>query len=372
MNANIIETIFGKSIHTLDLNDIINYFKKEQRETDLVEFKSYKDFATSGTTKNNRDKEKMNDIMRTLCAFLNSEGGILIWGAPEGISVNDGQERIFQGDLTPVSVLLEADQFINKVVSQITPMPAKILFHSIPMNENSFCYIFEVKKSDYSPHQFKGTYFMRLDGSTRPAPHHYVEALVKKISYPRLEGYLTFGTIRDYSILATIPMQLTIHNMSKFIHEKKVQYRILASGVDILDPYKNFQLIQFTYGADIDKQAKDILHYNMPYYDNFLLLTKRLMPRSQNIYIDIFLSVWGELSPVVTSRYKIEVSGNAQSVRTQYIMLEKSENVYLHESSGDVESNEQERMEKSRKLLLDQFQSKIHELAIHEQLRKMT
>ena len=36
---------------------------------------------------------------------------------------------------------------------------------------------------------------MRMDGQSRPAPHHYVEALFKQIKYPNLEGYIKFDEL---------------------------------------------------------------------------------------------------------------------------------------------------------------------------------
>ena len=36
-------------------------------------------------------------------------------------------------------------------------------------------------KSDYAPHQFNGKYYMRIDGHTITTPHHYVEALMRKL-----------------------------------------------------------------------------------------------------------------------------------------------------------------------------------------------
>ena len=208
MNDSFIYDLFNKSIHQLQLDDIISFFKNAKTETDKIEFKSYLDFVNSNTTKSTRDKEKLNDIFKSICAFLNSDGGILIWGAPQGKNVGDLKEKVYSGELTPVEYKIEKDQFINRIASEINPTPHRVLFHQIVINQESFCYIFEVSKSEFAPHQNKGTYYIRLDGSTRPAPHYYVEALIKKVSFPKVEAYMNFGemiTGRDYAMLPSIP-----------------------------------------------------------------------------------------------------------------------------------------------------------------------
>jgi hypothetical protein len=362
MNDSFVYTLFNKSIHQLELNDIISFFKNAKTETDKLEFKSYLDFENSNSTKSNRDKDKLNDIFKSICAFLNSDGGILIWGAPEGKNVEGLKEKVFSGDLTPVKYKIEKDQFINRLVNEISPTPHRVLFHSITMNQETFCYIFEITKSEFAPHQNKGTYFMRLDGSTRAAPHHYVEALIKKISFPKLEAYLSFGEMITGSEYAMLPIALTIHNLSKYIHERNVEYRILSTSCNILNPNQILDKINLN-GSDIDKKAKKILHFNMPYYEEFVLVTKRMTPYSNPLRVVIVLSTWGELSPVIISNYEIEIQGSANA-NTSYLLKEKKENFYLYEKGEDVVDG----IEKSNSLLLQSFEKRFYSFPIFKQL----
>ena len=79
MSNELVSNIFGKTIHDLTEQDIKKYFETERRETNIIEFKSYVDKNESGITKESRDKKKLRDVIKTICAFLNSDGGILIW-----------------------------------------------------------------------------------------------------------------------------------------------------------------------------------------------------------------------------------------------------------------------------------------------------
>lgn len=45
MDESIIEAIFKKQIHSLQAEDLVNYFRDGQRETDTIEFKSYLDYS---------------------------------------------------------------------------------------------------------------------------------------------------------------------------------------------------------------------------------------------------------------------------------------------------------------------------------------
>lgn len=361
MRDSIVYALFAKSIHELNKEDLENFFKTEKRETDTIEFKSYFDYAEPSTSKQTRDKEKLIEIIRTICGLLNSDGGIVIWGSPTGRIIEGNKEKTFEGELTPVSIRIEPDQFVNRVASEITPTPLRIRFQPIPVSAETFYYVFEVDKSEFAPHQFRGTYYMRLDGSTRAAPHHYVEALMRRITYPRLECYLTFGTMRDYRNYAAVPVQLTIHNLSKLIPEKNVQYRIL-SDLDMYNPNATFNESRLNYGADISKEAINILHYSMAYNEEFVLLTDRLLPGSKSVEGRIMLTVRGEQSPLVTSKYELTIFGESYNGRTNYRVLQKTENVLAHE----MESTDS--TEEFRRLLMDNFERRLHTFPLIKQL----
>lgn len=355
MNESIIEAIFHKPIHNLQEEDLVDFFRNEQRETDIIEFKSYMDFPQPGTTKASRDKEKLSDIKRTICAFLNSNGGTLIWGAPKGVSVAGGKENIFQGELTGVEIRIEPDQFINMIAAEISPTPLRVLFQPIEISVNRFCYVFEVNRSEFAPHQLKGTYYMRLDGSTRPAPHHYVEALIKKISYPKLEIYLSFGEALEMANVTVIPTVLTIHNLSKFINDRAVSFRVVAVDCDFIDPYQQISS-SLKWGTDFSKEAKDILHYNMPFYENYLLVVPRSSTWNSGQAVEVGATLWGKLSPVVASKYKLVITNTNPGVRVE---IERQENFYLHEETSKL--NDIERLQQSRDELLKIYQRQFLE-----------
>ena len=79
---------FGKPLNSLTINDVKSYFIDERIETDQIEFKS---IHPTGNI-----NEKFAGIQRSVCAFLNSSGGLLIWGSPEGQKVEGKKEKILK------------------------------------------------------------------------------------------------------------------------------------------------------------------------------------------------------------------------------------------------------------------------------------
>src|SRR5690349_16525837 len=103
---------FGKPLNDLTIDDVNAFFATEKIETDQLEFKSF-----GGLTNDN-----YKGITRTISAFLNSKGGLLIWGAPVGTVVTGRAEKVFQGALTPINEILAKDPLISKVSDSITPL----------------------------------------------------------------------------------------------------------------------------------------------------------------------------------------------------------------------------------------------------------
>lgn len=220
------KTIFGNSLPEITYTDIENYFVSEREESDQIEFKSY---VEGGSL-----ESKISGLVRSIAAFLNSDGGILIWGAPKGEKVSRGDRKVnvFKGQLSDVpQELSDKDWIISKITDKIVPLPIGIRVQAIKKGARSVA-VFEVDKSGYSPHQAEEKYFMRLDGQSRTAPHHYVEALFKKVSYPQLEAYIKPKSISYFNdnnsfVVSAI---LYIINKSLYPNEEGLNVDVLLGG----------------------------------------------------------------------------------------------------------------------------------------------
>jgi hypothetical protein len=332
---------FDKELTAITFQDVVDYFVESKDESDKIEYKSYH------STEDRNHTEKENGIIRTICGLLNSEGGLVIWGAPVGQTVQGRKEKIFIGELSPVTVLIEKDAFIRRVTDLITPSPAGIRFHPIE-NNGSYIYIIEVNQSSYSPHQFRNTYYMRIDGQTRPAPHHFIEALFKKVTFPRLEGYIKIESFerdgRQERFILRI--QTLIFNKSKLQNEYNLYSRLIVNcGV-----FANFQMnndlgkIYDLDGHELRQpNAKNIVYYNEPITNSESIIVTPQDLRRINNEGEIILIFGGKYSPLKVSKYKLTLTHFGRTQNEYLTSID--ENKFFFEASDEL-GDDEDRMRK--------------------------
>jgi hypothetical protein len=293
-------TYFNKQLDDLVYQDIIDYFVDPKEESTKIEFKSY-------STSHGNFSENLNGVIRGICAFLNSEGGIVIWGAPEGIKLQGQDSKIFQGQLSPLSDLKEKDWLINKISDLITPLPIGINVKILQENAD-IIYIFEIQISNYAPHQFKNTYWARLDGQTKPAPHYLIEALFRKIRYPNLEGYIRPDRIDTDGQHYILYLTILIFNFSPLQNEEDVSFRLMCpQGLFLRSQNPTFNHMYFNNGHQlVFKNLISVLHYGSPniHLETIIFNPQELL--NNNNIVNLILSFGGKYSPLKTSTYKMD------------------------------------------------------------------
>lgn len=331
-----VKQYFGHSAEELTYQNIIDYFALERQESDKIEFKSYQ--------AGGNETEKENGVIRSICAFLNSSGGIVIWGAPEGKKVEGKDEKIFSGGLSPVTRLIEKDYFVNRLTDSITPAPNSVFFH-IYTEGNNFIYIIEILQSEYSPHQFRNIYYMRIDGQTKPAPHHYIEALFRKITFPKLKGYVNFSNFRLYHGHFYLDIRYYVYNISKLQHEHQLYCRIfLGPGAEFINGLQGNAAEYFMDNHDKRvTNAIETLYYNQPYtVSETIRLTPAQMKDSE---IRILFYFAGKKSPLLTCSYKLRPNFNIVSQDdVDDFIIQRKENQYSYEYSDQLDLTEEDRI----------------------------
>jgi predicted HTH transcriptional regulator len=132
-----------EKITNIKYNDVVHYFSEPKDENDKIEYKSFVENPKDNQT------EREKKILQSICGFLNSDGGLIIWGAPKGKKVPPKKEKIFQRELDMVEYLYEKDAFISKITDSITPAPRGILFHRIDKGDKHI-YILEIPHSAHT------------------------------------------------------------------------------------------------------------------------------------------------------------------------------------------------------------------------------
>lgn len=209
---------FQKDIYSITRQDLEVFFTTEQEENASLEFKS-------GET-------SLEDVYKEVAAFLNTEGGLLIIGAPrESKRENDPKIKVCKGPLTPCTKILSKDTLTRAIAGNIMPSPAGIRIQEIYI-EGGSAYILEVPQSMTPPHQVteKGIYFIRLERDAKAAPHGVVEALFRKRDRPALTAKLElFGP--DYPLLEekAYCISIFLHNES-YISAENVGWELELKG----------------------------------------------------------------------------------------------------------------------------------------------
>jgi hypothetical protein len=280
--------IFGSDLYDLQFQDVEAFFSSQRDETLNLEFKSF--------TAHGDYAQKENAIKKGVCALLNSEGGIIIWGAPVETRDQNGNTSAI-GGLTPFPSLLDRDRLINILSSSITPLPIGIRVQRLNDGNNNFIFVIEVEKSVERPHQFDNRYYIRLDGQTRVAPHYLISALMKSTNFPVVRGHLRLKHIRSNGNSIILRFRKLIYNTSDFINDKNVYFKIITTNGHI---YVNNLLQGGTY-----ENRHPLLSKGAPLMGDFDLV---IPAASAHEDIRIALNFGGEKAPSRTSIYNYRLN----------------------------------------------------------------
>ncbi|MFV9482265.1 ATP-binding protein [Christiangramia sp. ASW11-125] len=324
------QTYFGKELSELKYKDIHDFFSENKKETNRIEFKSFH-------PKHGNFNKNIEGIIRSIVAFLNSDGGILIWGAPQKKEI-DGEE-IFQGDLSPLKELKEKDSIISKISDSITPLPVGIKVNILEKDSN-YLYIFEVQQSNYSPHQYNDKYYCRLDGQTKPAPHYLVEALFKKIKFPNIEAYINideFGIWEKNEKLSFLDISILLFNFSHLQNEHNITYRIYCPQAVFEESLQPIHSVDYEEDGHLfNSHNISTLHYGMPEKNpERLIFNWEELAEKNNNEIELFLYFGGKQSPLKLSEYTLSLNGSISKFNPKIIKV-KRENIMLAEEHSRI------------------------------------
>jgi hypothetical protein len=210
--------------------------------------------------------------------------------------------------------------------------------------------IFEVETSEYSPHQTGNTYYMRIDGQTRPAPHHYVEALFKKIKYPNIEAHISVDNLEISHHLARMRIILTFVNWSPLQNEEDLYFRLITDvGKFNMATIPHLSHLYRMNGREFYKEsAKKIMHYGPSVFESQVIDLDTSDLAQNHFRASLFLYFGGRFSPYKGSVYNLDFySGNTPNDKNS-VMTVKFENRIIKEIQDELGMNRED-------ILSDQF-----------------
>lgn len=326
----ITEQVLGKSLQNVEYVDVVEYFKSPRKESDGREFKAF----VKGTK--NEDKP-LAAIYRSICAFLNTEGGILIWGAPIGKSPAEGGEDEFQGDLTSVLDDYGDDQLSNLLFDSLNPRPQGVKHRKL-LDGDRRIYIFEIPKSPYSPHQVakSGTYYFRFNATTKPAPHYLVEALMRRVNYPNIGAYLKLTALQTAGLDLQLLAEVLVINHSPLQNERDITIYLSTSqgqfGGQLFGVASNRKYLNGNSELRLENHIST-LHYGVIHRE---VVEIRIPIAARDSTLRLTVSAGGRYSPLKGSTYSIRLSTH---LGANDLITSMSENYEFHETLGDLQSS---------------------------------
>jgi hypothetical protein len=282
-----------------------------------------------------------------VCSFLNSEGGILIYGAPREDKRNPENPENFKLKPYPVGLLGDHDSIIRKIADGITPMPVGIRLNEVEV-EGGIVAIFEIQDSQSKPHQTENIYQIRIDGQKKPAPHYLIQALMRQITFPDLKAFirpLNRQTKISPKHEILIPIEVIVANFSALQNEKKLKIRIGIEGpASIIEsPIRAIGIIK-----NSDYRTHDIVSFGEPVKFSF-----KIFGRFEQILehggFEINILFHGELSPSKITSYRLDFSdiNRKEPIHEQIKMKMIIDNLLFHQFQSDMNTNTYEALAKS-------------------------
>jgi Putative DNA-binding domain len=281
-------------------NDLVSYFQDGQEESERLEFKS--------------GKSSFSKLYREICAFANTDGGILILGTPTEVEIQEskvGKEKrkTCKGELIPSLEDKTEDSVIQMIQTGITPIIAEIKVKKITCHDG-FAYIFFISKSKNSPHQVDGTYYIRVGTMSQPAPHGIVEALFNKRNPVDLEFHVVAkGDPIEDSYATNVELAVNVTNKSDYPAHGVEGFVMLVGDIRHFDKRPEGKMVEELLLSGKCRYKK---HLSFP---GSLLLdlwqyfsVYQLTLVKEYFYLQVY--IWAKDIPGIYKLYKIEKTGN--------------------------------------------------------------
>ncbi|MFL0685045.1 MAG: ATP-binding protein [Algoriphagus aquaeductus] len=291
---NFCQNYFSKDLDQLTESDLVTFFSIPQKETQYIEFKSFGE--------PNVEQVFNKTLKPAVCSFLNSEGGILIYGAPREDRRNSDNPENFRLRPYPSKFLGDHDSIIRKIADGITPMPVGVRLKEVEV-EGGVVAVFEIQESQSKPHQTDNIYQIRIDGQKKPAPHYLIEAMMKQVRFPSLECSVVFQGFTNDAVGLRISLVAIAKNTSEFQNESDVFIDVKCKGAHVIK-------------SQVWENHIPVLSFGLPKHQRFDLTLSidelNTIKLPLNLQLVVFFG--GRSAPVKISAYVIMI--NTQSINS--------------------------------------------------------
>jgi hypothetical protein len=190
-----------------------------------------------------------------------------------------------------------------------------------------------------------------MDGQTKSAPHHYIEALFKKITFPNLEAYLRLDKYAQVNnSIAVLECSIIFRNQTPFKNDFNLHYRIFSSHGFITkiwdEPMFSTNDARLSREGDyINAKVTDTLYYGNWIDDKFSIFISRDHLYQENYSLNIRLQFGAKHSPLKICVYEIIIGERVEN-NLQHHIVKMTENKLfnIHEETMSVPDRERLRL----------------------------
>lgn len=189
---------------------------------------------------------------------------------------------------------------------------------------------------------------MRMDGHTKPAPHHYIEALFKKLSFPNLEAYLKLDRyIHTDNDAARLYCTIIFRNQSPFQNDYNLQYRVFTSHGHIMPGAAiqvNLTQKELAEPGDYSNpEVANTIYYGNWLHDSFNITLSRTTLHNNGYIIEIRLQFGAKHSPMKLCLYTIKI-GERENTNLQDNIVDMVENRFFNIHESEMTKSDEERL----------------------------
>ena len=196
---------------------------EEQRPEDLhLDYKDKRSLLPTSRSGGSVDKQKRaEDLSKDVSSFLNSDGGVLVYGVPESDSIDDTGGTPIPGgsDIGFNRGDIDKETIENLITSNIQPRPGPDLFHvsEVPYGDGKLVFLVEVAIGLGDVWQAKDKrYYKRFQYKAEPMEHYEINMVRERHQGPDLK--LVFG-INDRWESSLSPLEcLSSHGEAVVVH----------------------------------------------------------------------------------------------------------------------------------------------------------
>jgi hypothetical protein len=171
-----IETFLGKTPMKSISSEDVNAFIKEKIEENI-----HLDYTQMSTT----EEPNYNEIAKSVSAFLNSDGGLLVLGISEQkLKEKTGKVmnvRIFPSEITWGPSTLTREKLEHSLKAKVQPWHNDMIIIPVrnPNQETQCVFLIDVPKSKIGPHMANYRFYMRSNFETKPMEHWQIADMFK-------------------------------------------------------------------------------------------------------------------------------------------------------------------------------------------------